>query len=169
MKKLFLLLFCISMVSCSSDDNETNEPSNSYPMTFKMNGELYEVYSPLGDNMASGTTIWNTYPEDEYILIQGRNGIFGGIEIGIWIRREHLISGTTYEVSRDTEDQTTHIDLINNTNEIGEYTNSGSITIESVDEINKRVIGTFHFTTTDYQSEDVDYTITDGTFDYFYE
>ncbi|MEM6686213.1 MAG: hypothetical protein AAF617_10550 [Bacteroidota bacterium] len=172
-KGLLVLSVFISMVSCSSDDNGDTPPEDqgsNFAMTFRMNGELFEFNNPFGTNAASDTTIFSAYSPDEYILLQGRDGILGPIEVLIWIDRDDLVSGTTRQVDFDTFETATHVDLINLTDNGFESTLNGSVTILEADTVNKTVRGTFEFNAVrDAYDTNVVYAITEGTFNYTYE
>ncbi len=171
-KSLVMLSLVVSIVSCSSDDdnNEETDTGSDFAMTFKMNGELFEFNNPFGTNEASDTTIFSAYPSEEYILLQGRAGILGSIEVLIWIDRDDLISGTTYDIDLDTFETATHADLINLTDEGFEDTLNGSITITEADTTNLTVRGTFEFNCVrDAYDPTIVYEITEGTFNYTYE
>jgi len=170
-KGLLIFSILLSMVSCSSDDNDdANDPGSDFAMTFKMNGELYQYNNPFGTNEASTTTIFSAYPEEEYILLQGSGVLTDGVEVLIWFDRDDLVSGATYQIGLDTDEVTTHADLINLTDTGLENTLNGSITIIEADTVNKTVRGTFEFNSVrDDYSTDVVYAITEGTFNYTYE
>ena len=181
LKKVSLFFFVIALSSCSGDDSGTvNDPDNQNPdpeipewaMTAVIDGQLHEMNNPWNSNFGT-ESIFGYYPNEEFIQLQGRwGGTFGLKEIIIWIDRDHLIPGTTYQVNQETNFNTTHIDLLDNTD--GEYTTTyeGSITITDVDTNAKTVKGTFEFKTTADIGEDnpTTYnTVTDGTFDYRYD
>ena len=175
--KTFQIISIILLVpivfGCKKDEIEI-EPESAFAMTAKINGELYELNNTFGINEASTTTIYTYYPEEEYILLQGKKGAFGGIAIQMWLKRTDLVLGT-YSVGFATDGEATHVDLIDNTNDanglILENTASGSITITFVDTTIKRVKGTFNFKTTDgdSSSDPINFTISEGTFDYLYD
>lgn len=160
----------ISLLGCSNDDSADN--SSRIPMTAKINGEFFELFNPFGTDEA--TSSFNTnYPNDQFILLQGRNfnSNNGGIvEINVWINRNDLKTGT-YNVGVDTDDVTTHIDLIDLRNFEGENTISGNITITNIDITNKTIEGTFEFNSAD--GSDINATInsvvTEGNFNYKYD
>ncbi len=174
MKFLFLMLILLSVISCKKEDPEVEEEVAEFAMTAKINGVLHELNNTFGKNEASSTTIYTYYPEEEYILLQGKKGAFGGITIQMWINRNDLKIGT-YSVGFDTDGLDTHVDLIDNTNDenglILENTASGSINITFVDLDAKRVKGTFDFKSTDgdTNADPINFTVTDGTFDYLYD
>jgi len=156
-----------SLEDCTVTDGGNG---SAFAMTFKLNGTQYNVNNPFGNNEASGTTIFSDYPAEDFILLQGRNGLVGEIEVNLWIKRDQLATGT-YMVDADTDGAgtTTHIDLINNGNNESENTISGSVTIDFVDLTAKVVRGTFEFDTADSFSEVVNFNVTEGTFDYVYD
>lgn len=170
-KLLFILAFTIINLSCSKDDDQASE----YAMTAKINGVLYEMNNPFGTNEA-GSSFFTYYPNEDYIFLQGRyGGMTGNPEINIWINRNDLKIGT-YSVGLDTDGVTTHIDLIDNSNDtygnpVYENTVSGFISITFVNLTEKTVKGTFEFNTIDGRSETdpINCIITDGTFDYKYD
>ncbi len=175
--KLFTLFIVLILFSaCSTDSDEQSD----YAMTFKINGELFEVNNPFGTNEATGT-IFTYYPEDEFIHLSGRTPYTSTesvwLNISIWIDRNDLVVGT-YEVGIDTyNNEDTHIDLINNTNDLTgtgtfpEHTISGNITITAVNPTEKTIEGTFEFNT--YHELDPtgtpDFVVTEGKFDYVYD
>lgn len=171
-KGLLIVSMLLTMVSCSSDDSDdANDSGSDFAMTFKMNGVLYQYNNPFGTNEASTTTIFSAYPEEEFILLQSGGVLTGdGIEVLIWIDRDDLVSGSTHQINLDTDEVTTHADLINLTDTGFENTLNGSITIIEADTVNKTVRGTFEFNSVrdDYSTEVV-YAITEGTFNYTYE
>ena len=174
LKTLLILTLILTNLSCSSDDTTTDEISE-YAMTAKINGELYKMNNPFGTNEAS-SSFFSYYPDEDYILLQGRyGGPFGNPEINIWINRDDLAIGT-YQVGPSTDGVTTHIDLIDNSNDtagnpVYENTVSGSISITSINSTEKTVKGTFNFDTVDGYSETnpVNFTVTEGTFNYKYD
>lgn len=172
-KFLCLLMFALIFLGCKKEEVEPEpevDPVPEFAMTLKINGTLHEFNNTFGSNEASTTTIFTYYPKEEYILLQGKKGFAGDISIQMWINRDDLVVGT-YQVGFDTDGEDTHVDLIDNSNNILENTASGSISISEIDTVLKRVKGTFAFTSTDGDSDSdpIDYTITDGTFDYFYD
>ncbi|MFD1552453.1 hypothetical protein DNU06_10520 [Putridiphycobacter roseus] len=175
LKKTTLLIVAgiTLFTACKKDEVEAEEVI-AYAMTLKINDVLYEFNNTFGTNEASTTTIYSYYPEEEYILLQGKNTAFDGITIQMWLKRSDLVVGT-YVVSAKTDGEDTHVDLIDNTNDessfILENTISGTINISFVDTEVKRVKGTFEFKTSegDASTDPVNYTITDGTFDYVYD
>ena len=177
---LFLSFLFISITACSSDDNNTvgngneNPTPNSYAMTAKINGVLYNMNNPFGGNESS-PELFSTFPDDEFVHLQGWpvNSSMGSREITIHIKRSSDLAVGTYLVSPDTDSgMGTHIDLIDNTNSIGEYTVSGNVTITEIDTNAKIVKGTFEFDTADDtfgENPEINYSVTEGTFNYKYD
>jgi hypothetical protein len=177
MKKIiFVLSMSLALFSCSSDDDNTtvNIPQNpGYAMTAKLNGVLFQTNNPFGNNEFSSTNIWNYYPEEDYVMLQGRQGILGNPEINIWLKRTDIVVGT-YIIGEETFDTppSHFIDLIDNSNDISENTKEGVITITEVNTTTKIVKGTFAFKTVDElgnPSAPIDFNVTEGTFRYTYE
>jgi len=198
MKKILLIAFLIiGITSCVTEDDlivdstemsneeelenmqDENEEENSFPSAFGMrfvrNGVQISLNNPVsGINNASTTNIFSAYPIEDYVLFQGRNGLLGNLEIDIWILREHLVSDTTYEVSSETDLMSTHIDMIDNSNDISENTVSGFIGITDVDDSDPSgltvIRGTFEFNTSNTTTPDViDFMVTEGEFEYILE
>ncbi|MBL0013033.1 MAG: hypothetical protein IPP30_04525 [Flavobacterium sp.] len=185
--KFFKLLFCAAVFSfmassCSdsgndSDNNNNNNNNNSDPnpafaMTWKMNGVQFNRNNTWGTN-ESTPNLFTYYPDAEFIRLQANSTltIGDGIEINLILKRTDLVVGT-YPVNNETDMVTTHIDLINNSNDVSEWTREGAITITSINTTTKRVKGTFHFKTSDDREATpyiVNYDITNGTFDYRYD
>lgn len=175
MKKISILFLTLSLAlsSCSSSDSSSSD--SSYAMTAKINGETFEANSPLGTNGFSNTNIWNYFPIEDFVLLQGRaGGVLGDPEIELWLKRTDIAVGT-YTVAPETFDTppSHHIDLIDNRNNEGESTKGGTIVITEVNTTTKIVKGTFEFTSTDGDQNDpasvVNATVTNGTFRYKYE
>lgn len=178
MKKLKLLLSFFTIVvftltSCSSDDSSEN--SSQFAMTAKINGVLYELNNPFGTNEDSRRIFGYNYNQNDndYIILQGSsilNVNSLGIEINIFINRNDLKTGT-YSVGVDTDEVTTHIDLIDLTTNPTESTISGSITITDIDSTNKTIKGTFEFNSADEPDVNatVNSVVTEGTFSYKYD
>ncbi len=144
--------------------------SNGFAMSFKLDGSQYNQNNPSGNNEASSSTISSSYPSTEYILLQSRNGLFGDVEIDLWIKRDDLVANTTYDVNEGTDGVTTHIDLIDLRSTEFEYTISGTVTIDFVDSINKIVKGTFEFNSgINPWSTDSSNMVTEGIFNYVYD
>ncbi|WP_111685530.1 hypothetical protein [Winogradskyella tangerina] len=173
LKKPLLLIFGFLLVlSCSSDDSDPPQNTPDFAMTFRLNGEYYEVNNPFGDNKFSNTNIFTSYPIEDFVLLQGRNGLLGAIEIDLWLKRDQIIAGTTYQVDNDTDGagDTTHIDLIDNSNNFFESTVSGEVNVLTVDTENKIVTGTFEFVAQDFSDPaNTTINVTEGTFNYIYE
>ncbi|MCO6175070.1 DUF6252 family protein [Flavobacterium sp. NRK F10] len=173
-KLLYILPFLI--LSCSSDDgnNSSTDPQSQYAMTAKINGVTFEANNPFGNNMFSSTNIWNYFPEEDFVMIQGRQGgIYGNPEINIWLKRSDITIGT-YTIGTETYNTppSHFIDLIDNSNDEFESTVAGTIIITEVNTTTKIVKGTFQFTTSDNVQESnpiINYNVTDGTFRYQYE
>jgi hypothetical protein len=184
-----LLLLALALNSCSGDDAapvdnsqaenpETEVPPTEnpetpgagmgIPMSAKIDGTLYNMASPWGDNLATAS-IYSYYPDEDYIQIQGRwGGVLGPIEINMWIKRTDLRVGT-FNVNADTEFNTTHIDLINNLSAGDKLTTSGSISITEINTTTKVVKGTFAFEAKTYDEPVITYSVTDGKFNYRYD
>jgi len=172
MKKILLIAFLIiGITSCVTEDDlivDSTEMSNEEELE-NMQDENEEE-----NNNASTTNIFSAYPIEDYVLFQGRNGLLGNLEIDIWILREHLVSDTTYEVSSETDLMSTHIDMIDNSNDISENTVSGFIGITDVDDSDPSgltvIRGTFEFNTSNTTTPDViDFMVTEGEFEYILE
>ena len=175
MKKIKTLLLALPFVlfSCSSDDGPGAEAIPEFAMTASINGSEFKANTPFGNNMFSNTNVFNVFPIEEYVLLQGRSGgVFGNPEINLWLKRSQIAVGT-YPVSEDMFNPTTHtIDLIDNSNDEGEDTVEGTVVITEVNTSTKIVKGTFEFTTSDSRdlpSPVINYTITNGKFRYQYE
>ncbi len=174
LKLLCILVVLITNLSCSKSDTNTDEISE-YAMTAKINGVLYEMNNPFGTNEAN-SSFFSYYPDEDYIFLQGRyGGVLGNPEINIWISRNDLKTGT-YSVGLNTDSVTTHIDLIDNTNDtfgnpVYENTVSGFISIDYINTTDKTIRGTFKFNTIDGESETdpANFVITEGTFNYKYD
>lgn len=180
MKKFSILALALSltMLSCSSsDDGDTvgtvPEGAPLYAMTAKINGTVFEANNPFGGNTFSDTNIWSYFPLEDYVLLQGRQGFAGPKEINLWLKRSDIAVGT-YQIGSETFDTppSHFIDLIDNTNELSEYTKEGIIEITEVNTTTKIVKGTFQFTTIDDINDPaapVDFNVTEGSFRYRYE
>ncbi len=171
---LFLIIINLFFFSCSSNDDDNDTMSSNYAMTAKINGEQFEANTPFGTNEFSSFTIWSYYPEDDYIMLQGRQGgVFGNPEINIWLKKVDIKEGV-YQIGEETFDTppSHFISLIDASNDISENTKSGVIEITEVNTSTKIVKGTFSFSTVDdlsASSASIDFTVTDGTFNYTYE
>jgi len=171
------LIFVLCVSSCDSDDSiqEENPDQNSgYAMSAKINGIVFQANNPFGTNEFSTTNIWNYFPLEDYVMIQGRQGgLLGTPEILIWLKKSDIVVGT-YQIGEETFDTppSHFIDLVDNSNTISENTKQGTIVITEVNSSEKIVTGTFEFTTVDdilNPTAQVDFTITEGTFNYIYE
>ncbi|WP_300564939.1 hypothetical protein [Flavobacterium sp.] len=142
-------------------------------MTAKINGVSFQANNPFGTNLYSSTNIWDYYPIADYVMLQGRQGgVLGNPEINLWLKRSDMVVGT-YVIGKETfSTPPSHfIDLIDNSNTVSEHTVQGTITITEINTTTKMVKGTFSFTTTDDLFPTVsvvNYTVTDGTFNYKY-
>lgn len=177
MKNLKHLLFLLPLFffSCSSDsDSSQQQNPPAYAMTAKINGVDFNANNPFGTNLFSSTNIWDYYPLADFVMLQGRQGgAFGTPEINIWLKRTQIAVGT-YTFGLETFDTppSHYIDLIDLNSSDFEHTKAGSITITSVDTSTKTVIGTFQFTSVPDPNDPaavVNYTVTNGTFNYKYE
>lgn len=178
MKKVAKLLLVLPFLflSCSSDDssstdNQTQTPA--YAMTASIDGVEFKANNPYGTNVFSTTNIWDYFPEEDFVMLQGRQGgIWGNPEINIWLKRSDIVEGTYAIGTENFETPPSHfIDLVDNMNDESEYTKQGSITITSVNTTTKIVKGTFTFTCTDNPNDPeapVNATVTNGTFSYKY-
>ena len=175
MKKLKFLLFALPFIlfACSSDDSDSSDNSQ-FAMTAKINGATFEANNPFGTNLYSSTNIWDYFPLEDFVMLQGRQGgLLGNPEINIWLKRTDIALGTyTFGAETYSTPPSHFIDLIDNSNEETEETIGGTITITEVNTSSKIVKGTFQFTTSD-NAEDavpvVNMTVTNGTFRYKYE
>jgi hypothetical protein len=177
MKKISTLLLALSLTlfACSSDDDEDAPADNvpAFAMTAKINGTTFEANNPYGTNAFSSTNLWDYFPEEDFVMLQGRQGgIFGNPEINIWLKKSDIAVGT-YPIGMETFNTTPshYIDLIDNSNDISEYTKTGVIVITEVNASTNIVKGTFQFTTSDEVDETspVDITVTEGNFRYTYQ
>lgn len=175
MKKISLLFLALSLslASCSSDSSSSDD--SQWAMTAKINGETFEANNPFGTNAFSTTNIWDYYPIEDYVMLQGRaGGAFGMPEINIWLKRSEIAVGT-YTLAPETfgTPPSHYIDLIDNRTDETEKTKSGTIVITEVNTTTKIVKGTFQFTATDGDQDDpasvVNANVTNGTFRYKYE
>ncbi len=175
MKKFSVALLAAPFLfSCSSNDDSGEDTTPDFAMTAKLNNVVFEANNPFGNNAFSGTNIWSYFPEEDYVMLQGRQGgIVGNPEINIWLKRSDIVEGT-YTIGQETFDTppSHFIDLIDNSNDISEHTKSGTIIITDVNTSTKVVKGTFQFQTVDElgnPAAPVDINVTDGTFNYKYE
>lgn len=173
MKKLILLVSIVFFVSCSSDSG-SDDSQPQYAMTAKINGVDFNANTPFGDNLYADTNIWNYFPIEDYVLLQGRQGgIVGNPEINLWLKRSDIVVGT-YSLGQETFDTppSHFIDLIDNSNDVYENTKNGTIIITEVNTSTKIVKGTFQFNCVDNldePNEPVNFAVTNGTFRYKYE
>lgn len=176
MKKITILVFALSlaMFSCSSDSDSSSEKDPEFAMTAKINGVTFQANNPFGTNDFSGTNLWDYFPEEDFVMLQARQGgVLGDPEIDLWLKRSDIAVGT-YVVGKETfaTPPSHFIDLVTTSNNISEYTKSGKIVITEVNKSTKIVKGTFQFTTVDdlqNNSAPIDFTVTEGTFRYKYE
>ena len=176
MKKHFFvaLTLIFVLVSCSSDDDTTEAENFEFAMTAKINDNTFEANNPFGTNEFSSTNVYDYYPIEDFVLLQGRQGgVLGTPEINIWLKRDDIVVGT-YQIGEETfgTPPSHFIDLIDSSNTISENTKQGTITITEVDTSSKIVTGSFEFTAVDEldnSSDAVDFTITEGVFRYQYE
>ncbi len=177
LKLTCLSLLAVALNSCSDDDSSstggdnTNDPQ--YAMTVTINGTPYNMTAPLGGNNASQGG-FSDYPDETHIHLQGWpiNLGIGAMEISLYIDRNNLQPGTYPVESESNPDATFDADLIDNTNDEYESTVSGTITITEVDTNAKKIKGTFQFKTSDdpwVASPVINYTLTEGTFNYDYD
>lgn len=172
-RKLFLLL-AICLFSCGADSDDTGVASSEFAMTAKIDGDVFEANSPWEDNEFSTYNIFTQFPEEDFVLLQGREGglVGTGREINIWLKRSDLVVGTYVLDENSFDIATSHaIDLTDNTNSYLESTTDGTIVIDEVDTSNKIVKGTFEFTVLgkDEYSENIIFNVTEGVFNYIYE
>lgn len=177
MKKILRLLLILPFVlqSCSSDDSSSSEQDAQpqYAMTAKINGVTFQANNPFGNNAYSTTNIYDYFPLEDFVLLQGRQGgVLGNPEINLWLKKTDIAVGT-YPVGMETfSTPPSHfIDLIDNNNDEFENTKEGTVIITAVNPTTKIVTGTFTFTTSNDANEPsapVNYTVTNGTFNYKY-
>jgi Family of unknown function (DUF6252) len=141
-------------------------------MTAKVNNVVFEANSPLLDNVFSEINLSDKFPLADFVTLQGRKGgVFGSQEINIMLKRVNIAVGTYPIVAETMNTPPSHfIDLIDNSNTQSENTKSGTITITNVNTSTKMVKGTFDFVSKDGLDPNapVNYTITDGKFEYKY-
>jgi hypothetical protein len=162
---LALLAFAYA---CDSEDS-----GREFAMNAKINGTAYRANSPSANNVFSSTNIFDYYPIEDFVLLQGTDGTLWGPQINLWLKRSDIAVGT-YVIGQETftTPPSHFIDLIDNSNEITENTKSGTIVITEVDPDAKIVKGTFGFTTVqalDDPGSPLDFIVTNGTFKYKYE
>ncbi|HEY0046692.1 MAG TPA: DUF6252 family protein [Flavobacterium sp.] len=168
-----LLALSTFLFSCSSSDSDNNnEETPNFAMTAKINNVVFEANNPFGGNDFSTTNIWDYFPEEDYVMLQARQGgILGNPEINLWLKRSDIAEGT-YTIGQESfSTPPSHfIDLNDLSNDISEYTKSGVIVITDVDTSTKIVKGTFQFETVDeLDNTTADINVTNGTFNYKYE
>lgn len=178
MKKISILLlaFSATLFSCSSDDDSNNPGGSDDPdfaMTAKLNGTTFQANNPFGGNEFSNTNIWDYFPQDDFVMLQGRmGGVLGNPEINLWLKRSDIAVGT-YAIGQETytTPPSHFIDLIDNSNDMDEQTKEGTVVITEVNTTTKIVKGTFKFKTVDELTPNapVNVNVTDGTFRYKYE
>lgn len=170
-KFILILTLAFTILSCSSDDDSG---SMSYAMTAQINGETFEANNPFENNEISSTNVFTYFPQEEFILLIGREGgTFGPKEIKIWLKKSDIAIGT-YPIGSETFDTTpSHfIRFLDLTNDQGEYTKEGSLEITEVNTSTKTVTGTFELITTEdisFQDSPVNFTLSEGKFKYKYE
>ncbi|WP_281232104.1 DUF6252 family protein [Flavobacterium gelatinilyticum] len=174
--KALLLFLVVILNSCSSDDNNTETPDDSTPvsefaMTAKVDGTLWEVNNPFNSNFAT-KPLFTYYPAAEYIQLQGRKGFD---EIVLFIKRSDLKVGT-YSISPDTYDASkTEIKSTINSKANIQYVAEGTLSVTAVDLTAKTVKGTFSFKCVEDYSKPISAenpvttTVTEGTFNYKYD
>lgn len=176
MKKISVLLLALSLslFSCSSDEDVPGPDPviPDFAMTAKINGTVFQANNPFGTNLVSDGNIWSYFPEEDYIMLQGRPGLVADKEINIWLKKTDMVLGT-YEIGSETFDTppSHFIDLLHNSNDIGEYTKEGVIVITEVNTTTKVVKGTFQFKTVDdINNPDApsEFSVTEGNFRYIY-
>ncbi len=177
MKNFYALIiaFSLTLFSCSSDsDNSNNDTDNpEFAMTAKLNGVVFQANNPFGNNEFSSTNVWDYFPLEDYVMLQGRQGgVLGSQQISIWLKRSDIAVGT-YSIGGETfSTPPSHfIDLLDLTNELSEDTKEGVIVITEVNTSTKIVKGTFQFTTVDQLENPtaIVFNVTDGKFRYKYE
>lgn len=174
MKKIILFLVVISLFSCSSGDESIDEAPIEFAMTAKIDSDVFEANSPWGNNGFSEYNIYVQFPDEDFVLLQGREGglIGTGREINIWLKKSDIVVGT-YSLDEDSFDYPAPhaIDLIDNSNDYIETTTEGTIVIVEVDTTNNIVKGTFEFSVLGerHEFENITYQVTDGSFNYVYE
>lgn len=169
---IVLLITVLIISSCSSDD--VSSENAGFAMTAKINDAIFEANNPFGNNEFSSSNIYNYYPLEDFIMLQGRQGgLLSSPEINIWLKKSDMVVGT-YQIGEETfETPPSHfIDLLDNSNNINEYTKQGTIVITEVNTTTKIVKGTFEFTTVDELEDDaapIGFVVSEGKFRYKYE
>ncbi|WP_035649696.1 DUF6252 family protein [Flavobacterium sp. ASV13] len=174
--KIFLFLSLIlALNSCSSDNSTPDEttPTSTFAMTAKVDGTLWEMQNPFGSDYAT-KTLFDMYPAEQYILLQGRNSNFVD-EIRLYIKRSDLKVGT-YPITKNTFDASkTQVEISFNTKGKSQYPVNGSVSITAIDLSAKKVTGTFSFNCVDDDAKPISATnpittkVTEGTFNYRYD
>ncbi|HEX8016058.1 MAG TPA: hypothetical protein VF465_12560 [Flavobacterium sp.] len=171
--KILLIFALLILNSCSSDDSsDSSTPTSKFAMTAKVDGVLWEMQNPFNSNFATDP-LFDYYPEEDFIQLQGRNGgIFGIDEIRLLIKRSDLKIGT-YPIVVDTYG-VTQIEVSLNSKENTQYVVEGTLTITSVDLNAKKVAGTFSFNCAEESepisaSNPITTRVTAGTFNYKYD
>ncbi|KRB57559.1 hypothetical protein [Flavobacterium sp. Root186] len=119
--KILFLFLLLALNSCSSDNSENPEDpeTSKYAMTAKVDGTLWEMQNPFGSDYAT-KTLFDMYPAEEYILLQGRNSNFVD-EIRLYIKRSDLKVGT-YPITKNTFDASkTQVEISFNTKGKSQY------------------------------------------------
>jgi hypothetical protein len=170
-KALFLFLLLV-LNSCSSDSSDDSGSTSKFPMTAKVDGTLWEMKNPYGSDYATNT-LFEMYPEEEYILLAGRINFMD--EIRLYIKRSDLKVGT-YPITKNTFDASkTQIEISFNTKGKSQYPIAGSLSVTEIDLTAKRVKGTFSFDCVDDDDEPISVSnpittkVTNGTFNYRYD
>ena len=102
MKKISILLLTLTLALSSCSSSSDDDGGSSFAMTARINGATFEANTPFGDNMFSNTNIWDYFPMEDYVMLQGRmGGILGNPEINIWLKRTDIAVGT-YTIGGET-------------------------------------------------------------------
>jgi len=171
--KILLLLSFVFLLSCSTDNQNNDINIPKYAMTAKINGANFEGNNPFGTNMYSSTNIWDYFPLQDFVLLQGENGgMIGTQEINIWLKKSDIAIGT-YAIGKETfNTPPTHfIDFIDLSSPEQQFTKNGSITITAVNTSTKIVTGTFTLNVVADLSNPnlpISFVINNGTFKYQY-
>ncbi|TDO69870.1 hypothetical protein EV143_11345 [Flavobacterium chryseum] len=175
-KILFLFLLLV-LNSCSSDNNsdspeDSENQTSKFAMTAKVDGTLWEMNNPFGSDYAT-TFMSDYYPEEEYILLQGR--INFGDEIRLYIKRSDLKVGT-YPLTKNTYDASkTQVEISYSNKAKSQYPVDGSLSVTAIDLNAKKVTGTFSFNCVEDDSKPISTSnpvtakVTLGTFNYRYD
>lgn len=138
-KILFIFILLVLNSCSSSDSSDDSEPKSKYAMTAKVDGKLWEMKNPFGSDYATNT-LFDMYPEEEYILLQGRINFFD--EIRLYIKRSDLKVGT-YPITKNTFDGSkTQIEISFNSKGKSQYPVDGSLSVTAIDLKAKKVTGT---------------------------